>query len=97
MRNATLLLASVALTMLLASGVAWATPVKGTEGPDTLQGTPSRDVIIPFDGDDTVYAESGGDQVRHSFGDDTIYGDSGGDTLRGGRGNGISTAVLDET
>ncbi|CAN5168482.1 hypothetical protein BH18ACT10_BH18ACT10_19080 [soil metagenome] len=30
--------------------------VKGTEGPDTLQGTPSRDVIIPFCCDDTVYA-----------------------------------------
>jgi Ca2+-binding RTX toxin-like protein len=92
MRKTVLLLATMALPVLLASGVAWAANVQGTGGNDVLTGTTSRDVILPFDGNDTVYADppgstkGGNDDVRHSFGDDTIYGGPGNDTLRGGRG-----------
>ncbi len=39
--------ASTALAVLLASGVAWAATIQGTEGDDVLSGTESRDVIIP--------------------------------------------------
>jgi Ca2+-binding RTX toxin-like protein len=87
MKKTFLLLASIALAVLLASGVAWAATKKGTEGDDVLPGTESRDVIIPFSGNDTVDAKGGNDDVRHSFGNDTIKGAAGNDTLRGGRGN----------
>ena len=87
MRKSVLLLTSMALAVLLASGVALAANIKGTEGDDpALTGTESRDTINPFAGNDTVYALGGNDDVRHSFGEDTIYGGAGNDTLRGGRG-----------
>ena len=87
MRKSVLLLASMALAVLLASGVALAANVKGTDGVDVLYGTPSRDVINPFSGNDTVYAKGGNDDVRHSYGNDKIYGGAGNDTLRGGFDN----------
>ena len=89
MRKTTLVLASVALAVLLASGVALAATVKGDEKDNVLTGTDSRDTIIPFGGNDTVYANGGNDDVRHSFGDDLIYGGYGSDTLRGGRGTAV--------
>lgn len=59
----------------------------GHRGDDVLEGTESRDVIIPYDGSDTVDAKGGNEEVRHSFGNDIIKGGPGNDTLRGGRGN----------
>jgi RTX calcium-binding nonapeptide repeat (4 copies) len=84
MRKTVLLLASITLTVLLASGLALAANIKGSEGNNVLTGTPSRDTINPFAGDDVVYALGGGDDVRHSYGKDYIFGGSGDDTLRGG-------------
>ena len=99
------MLVSIALAVLLASGLALAAPkggtatttiycsetasssCQGTSGPDTIYGTTSADVIIPYGGDDTVYAMDGNDEVRHSFGNDHIEGGLGADTLRGGFGN----------
>ena len=86
MRRSVLLLASLALAMLLASGVALAANLKGDEFDNVITGTQSRDTINPFSGNDTVYALGGNDDVRHSFGDDYIEGGAGNDTLRGGRG-----------
>jgi Ca2+-binding RTX toxin-like protein len=86
MRKTILLPATMALAVLLASGVALAANVQGTGGDDVLYGTAPRDTIIPFGGDDKVHARGGNDDVRHSFGNDTIYGGAGSDTLRGGRG-----------
>ena len=100
MKKIVLLLATIALAVLLAGGLALAAPrgetttttinctagasCQGTSGPDIIYGTNSVDVIIPYSGNDTVYAYGGNDEVRHSFGDDTIYGGTGADTLRGG-------------
>ena len=81
-----LLLASIALAVLLAGGVALAANIKGDGLDNVLTGTASRDTINPFDGNDTVYALGGNDDVLYSFGDDTIHGGAGNDTLRGGRG-----------
>jgi hypothetical protein len=100
MRKTILLVASIALAVLLASGVALAvvtdpiycaaaTSCQGTGGADVIIGTPSRDVILPYDGDDTVYAGGRNDEVRHSFGNDMIKGGPGDDTLRGGRGDDV--------
>jgi hypothetical protein len=101
--RAMLLLASAALAVLLASGLALAAPkggtttttidckagtsCQGTSGPDVIYGTPSADVILPYAGNDIVYARGGNDEVRHSFGNDYILGGSGNDTLRGGFDN----------
>jgi RTX calcium-binding nonapeptide repeat (4 copies) len=89
MRKTVLVFASIALAMLVASGVALAANVKGDENNNVLTGTPSRDTIIPFGGDDTVYALGGNDDVRHSYGNDYLFGGSGADTLRGGFGSDI--------
>ncbi len=87
MRKTILVLASMALAVLLASGIALAATVKGDENDNVLTGTPNRDVINPFGGNDTVYALGGNDDVRHSYGNDKILGGSGNDTLRGGFDN----------
>ena len=54
MRRTLLLLTTMALSVLIASGLAFAANVKGTEFDDVLTGTPSRDTINPFSGNDTV-------------------------------------------
>ncbi len=87
MRKTILVLASMALAVLLASGIALAATVKGDGNDNVLAGTPNRDVINPFGGNDTVYAKGGNDDVRHSYGNDKIFGGSGNDTLRGGFDN----------
>lgn len=52
--------------------------VTGTEGSETLEGTPEDDVICAYGGDDII---TGGD------GNDVIYGDEGRDDIRGGAGS----------
>jgi len=89
MRKSVLLVASIALAVLLASGVALAANIKGDENDNELTGTSSRDTISPFAGNDTVYALGGNDDVRHSYGNDYILGGSGDDTLRGGFDNDV--------
>ena len=86
MRRIVLVLATMALAILVAGGVALAANIKGDGSDNVLTGTELRDTINPFGGNDTVYALGGNDDVRHSFGADTIYGGAGNDTLRGGRG-----------
>jgi hypothetical protein len=46
MRRTILLLASMALTLLVASGVALAVTRIGTDGPDTLRGTNGADNLV---------------------------------------------------
>ena len=71
---------------------------KGTNGNDTIYGSPGADDISPGLGADIVYADGppqngspvtvgGADQVRHSGGNDYIEGGPGSDTLRGGFGH----------
>jgi Ca2+-binding RTX toxin-like protein len=87
MRKTVLVLASITLAVLLASGVALAANIKGDGDDNVLTGTASRDTINPFGGNDTVYAKGGNDDVRHSYGNDKIFGGWGNDTLRGGFDN----------
>jgi Ca2+-binding RTX toxin-like protein len=90
MRKSVLLLASIALAVLLASGVALAANIKGDENDNVLLlGTSSRDTINPFGGNDRVYALGGNDDIRHSYGNDYIFGGTGDDTLRGGFDNDV--------
>ena len=72
MRRIILLLTAMAVTLVLASGLALAVTKIGTNGPDTLRGT---------NGDDNLIGK-GGDDVLHSLnGRDTLLGGSGKDCL----------------
>jgi Ca2+-binding RTX toxin-like protein len=72
MRRVILLLAVMAATLVVASGVAMAVTKIGTNGPDTLRGTNGADNLIG----------KGGDDMLHSLnGRDTLLGGSGKDCL----------------
>ena len=93
MRRTILLVATMALTLLVASGVALAAIRIGTEGPDTLRGTNGDDTLIGKGGNDTLFALRGQDQLFGGPGKDVLAGGSrfgplGGDkNLLGGGGN----------
>ena len=76
MRRTILLVATMALTLLVASGVALAVTKIGTNGPDTLRRT---------DGDDTLVGKDGNDRLFSLAGDDTLLGGPGKDLVFGGR------------
>jgi Ca2+-binding RTX toxin-like protein len=56
MRRTILLLATMALTLLVASGVALAVTRIGTEGPNTLRGTNGADTLIGKGGNNVLFA-----------------------------------------
>ena len=88
MRKLVLLMASMALAMLLVSGVALAAIVNceegasdcvGTNNPDTLNGSDGEDWMYGLRGDDKLYGNAGGDPIRGGRGNDTIRGGGGAD------------------
>jgi Ca2+-binding RTX toxin-like protein len=89
--KATLLFASMALTLLLASGVALAIETRcrggecnGTPRNDKMLGTPKRDVMYAFKGDDRLYGRDAADDLYGFEGYDYIEGGDGSDKLGGG-------------
>ena len=92
-RRVVLVLAATALTLLLASGVAWAANKVGTNGPDTLKGTNGDDNLSGRDGNDTLFGFAGSDNLLGGAGKDWVLGGNerrvlGGDkNLVGGPGN----------
>jgi Ca2+-binding RTX toxin-like protein len=80
--------ALAALTALV--GVAFAAPVKGTPGDDTLMGTNGHDRIRAYAGNDTIDALGGFDIVRAGNGNDTTRGGDGHDLIWAGNGNDTS-------
>ena len=85
MGKSTLMLISLALALLLASGAAWAATVnctpgafrceEETDGPDTIYGTEGPDAINAKDGSDKVYGR-GSDRVFGGPGDDYVTGET---------------------
>jgi Ca2+-binding RTX toxin-like protein len=75
-RRLAVLVATMALTLLVASGVALAVTRIGTDGPDRLMGT---------NGDDTLLGRGGNDRLFSLAGDDTLLGGPGKDLVFGGR------------
>ena len=63
MRRTIVLLATMALTLLVASGVALAVTRIGTNGPDTLRGTNGADNLLGNGGNDVLYALGGRDTL----------------------------------
>lgn len=68
----------------------------GDEGPNSLSGAASRDVIVAGPGhdligagpaDDTVYGGIGNDTIFGAQGNDDLFGDAGADTIEGYAGN----------
>jgi Ca2+-binding RTX toxin-like protein len=88
------LLASVLVTLMLLSEVAWAankychsgTTCRGTKGRDSIYGTLGSDSISGLRGDDQIYAKAGSDRIRGGGGADWLYGANGPDTIDGGPG-----------
>jgi Ca2+-binding RTX toxin-like protein len=71
MRRTIVLLATMALTLLVASGVALAVNKIGTNGPDTLRGTNGNDTLIGK-GDDILLSLRGRDNLLGGPGKDCL-------------------------
>jgi Ca2+-binding RTX toxin-like protein len=94
MRRTLLLLSTMMLALLLASGVAWAVNMVGTNGPDTLRGTNGDDNLIGKGGNDRLFALDGRDNLLGGPGKDLVGTDPtvwrrGDKNLQGGPGNDI--------
>ena len=70
MRRTILLLATMSLTLLVASGVALAVNKIGTDGPDTLRGTNGDDILLGRGGNDTLLSLTGNDDLLGGRGKD---------------------------
>ncbi len=60
MRRVMLVLGAMAVTLVFASGVAWAINKVGTNGPDTIKGTNKADNLIGKSGNDVLFGGLGG-------------------------------------
>ena len=93
MRRTLLLLTTMVVALLLASGVALAVNKVGTNGPDTLRGTNKADNLLGRGGNDILLALAGKDTLLGGPGKDVVLGGRerralGGDkNLVGGDGN----------
>jgi Ca2+-binding RTX toxin-like protein len=97
MRRTIVLLATMALTLLVASGVALAVNKIGTNGRDILEGTNGHDNLVGRGGNDDLFSQAGNDNLLGGPGKDrlvggkkvgTAYHTQGGEkNLLGGPGN----------
>jgi Ca2+-binding RTX toxin-like protein len=104
MRRTIMLLATMALTLSVASGVALAVTKIGGPGPDTLRGTNGADNLLGNGGKDILYALGGRDNLLGGEGKDWVLGGNerrafgGNKTLLGGRGNdGVNGGIGSDT
>ena len=74
MRRVLLLLALMAATLVVASGLAWAVNKVGTNGPDTLRGTNGSDNLLGKGGDDVLFGLGGRDNLLGGEGKDWVLG-----------------------
>ncbi len=95
MRRVILLLAVMAATLVVASGVALAVNKTGTDGPDTLRGTNGDDNLIGKGGNDDLFSLGGRDNLLGGEGKDWVIGGNerrllvGDKNLAGGPGNDV--------
>ena len=83
--RAVLLLLAVAMTLLMASGVAFALTVNCNGG--KCRGTNDRDTMYGSNRRDNIHSLDGADLVRANGDSDSVSGDGGKDRLSGGTGN----------
>ena len=89
MRRTIMLLATMALTLLVASGVALAVNKIGTNGPDTLRGTKGNDRLEGRGGDDRLKGRKGDDKIFPGKGDDKVRAGKGDDLIYARDKNGV--------
>jgi Ca2+-binding RTX toxin-like protein len=94
MRRTMLLVATMALTVLVASGVAMAVTRIGGPGPDTLRGTNKADNLLGEGGNDRIFGLRGNDNLLGGSGKDVVVGGNedirplgGNKNVGGGSGN----------
>jgi hypothetical protein len=103
MRRILLLMTAMAVTLVVASGVALAVNEIGTNGPDTLTGTNGNDNLLGRGGNDILFSLNGRDnllggrgkdivlglneRLNPSRGDKNVKGGTGNDFVEGGRGS----------
>jgi Ca2+-binding RTX toxin-like protein len=100
MRRTVVLLATMVLTLLVASGVAWAVNKVGTNGHDFLRGTNGSDNLVGRGGIDWIEGRGGNDVISGGPGNDhelragtmsapigSLNGGSGADVILGGPGH----------
>jgi Ca2+-binding RTX toxin-like protein len=101
MRRTIVLLTTMALTLVVASGVALAVTEIGGPGPNTLRGTNGADNLLGNSGNDTIYGLGGRDNLLGGPGKDIVSGGNeggprGGDkNVVGGSGNDLVVGGLD--
>jgi Ca2+-binding RTX toxin-like protein len=86
MKRVVLLVAAIAIAVVLASGVAWAATIVGTNGDDTRTGTENRDFMYGLNGDDTLVGRGGNDVIEGGGDRDILRGGDGNDEVSGGPG-----------
>ena len=94
MRRTILLVATMALTLLVASGVALAVTKIGTDGSDFIVGTKGSDVLSGRGGSDWINGRAGNDVIKGGPGNDgptsraigQLDGGLGADVISGGPG-----------
>src|SRR5918995_7245776 len=97
MRRTILLMVTMALTLLVASGVALAVTKIGTDGPDTLMGTKGSDQLLGRGGTDWIEGRGGKDVISGGPGNEhqlrfflspigMLDGGPGGGVILGGPG-----------
>ena len=75
MRRTILLMATMTLTLLVASGVALAVTKIGTNGPDTLRGTNGDDNLLGKGSNDRLFGLAGRDNLLGGPGKDVVVPD----------------------
>jgi len=68
----------------VASGVAWAATIVGTNGDDTRRGTEARDFMYGLNGDDDLRGRGGNDLIEGGAGRDILRGQERNDEVWGG-------------
>ena len=89
MRRTILLVATMALTLLVASGVALAITKIGTDGHDNLKGTNGSDTLVGMGGNDRIKGRGGADVIVGGRGNEYewgMFGGRGADDMSGGPG-----------
>jgi len=82
-----MLLTTIGLALLLASGVALAATFDGTQGNDRFIGTPQGDRAVMRAGDDLARGRGMADFLFGNSDNDELYGNDGSDLLNGGTEN----------
>ena len=84
MRRVILVLAAMAATVVVASGVAWAVTKVGGPGPDVLRGTNQHDTLEGGGGPDSLFGLGARDFMAGGTGEDNLEGGTGNDVVLGG-------------